>query len=180
MGYYILKDKRGPLEMSETEGLLLSLATFIFMAIIALIYLSIIGALILITLNCGALFRNHGRKFAWCFVPVYNLFLCSKILTGKGLVLLGIISTFYVDAIFVYGLLNDSFNFGAVGIAVCSVLTISLVILHFWLVGYFNRQISKLDGVDWIGYKKRVFMDVCPIISWITLAIFLVRDMRKY
>ena len=148
MGYYILKDKRGPLEMSETEGLLLSLATFIFMAIIALIYLSIIGALILITLNCGAL--------------------------------LGIISTFYVDAIFVYGLLNDSFNFGAVGIAVCSVLTISLVILHFWLVGYFNRQISKLDGVDWIGYKKRVFMDVCPIISWITLAIFLVRDMRKY
>lgn len=179
MGYYILKDKRGPLEMSEAESSLISLGTIIFLVIIAVMYLSVIGAVIIITINCGALFRNHGRKFAWCLVPVYNLFLSSKILTGKGLVLPGIISTFCVNAICVFGLLNDNFNLGTGGKIVCSVLTFSLVILHFWLVGYFNRQISKLAGVGWKGYRKIVFMDVCPIFSWITLAIFLIRDMGK-
>lgn len=179
MRYYIMKEKRGSLDMSETECAIISLGMIVFIVIVMAIYLSVVGAAIIITINCGALFRNHGRKFALCFVPVYNLYLCSKILTGKGLVLLGIIATLCVDAVSVFGLLNGNLNFAGVGKVLWTIVTILLVIFHFYLVGYFNCQISRLSGVNEQGDRRRRFLDVCPVISWIVFAVFLVKDMGK-
>ena len=58
MRYYIMKEKRGSLDMSEAEGAIISLGMIVFIVIVMAIYLSVVGAAIIITINCGALFRK--------------------------------------------------------------------------------------------------------------------------
>lgn len=98
MGYYFIKEKRTTLdasEMSEGESSLLALGTIGIVFLIILAYVSVFVAVALITVNMGALFRNHGKKFVLCLVPFYNLYLCSKLLVKNGWILWG--DTYYTS-----------------------------------------------------------------------------------
>lgn len=166
-------EKRSTTDLSESEKNLLGLGAIAVFAIIALIYMSIIGAIILITINCGALFRNHGKKFFLCLIPVYNIYLCSKLLMKKGWYLLCMLFSFLLPFYFVTGTVIP---YPAVNI-LCFIF---FLIINMILTGYFNHCISKIAGATGAGYGMRRFLDWCPVISWIVFAVFLVKDMGKY
>lgn len=183
MGYYFIKEKRTTLdasEMSESESAGLAMGVgalfvgILFLLVIA--WMLIAFGVLFFILNMGALFRNHGRKFILCLVPFYNIYLCSKILVKKGWVLWAIFITLPLMLGCVTGNITVFAEFQIGNI----LFFCSLLILNFVLVGYFNYQISKITGAVGKGYGFRTFLDCFPIVSWVTLAIFLLRDMRKY
>lgn len=179
MGYYFIKEKRTTLdasEMSEGESSLLALGTIGIVFLIILAYVSVFVAVALITVNMGALFRNHGKKFVLCLVPFYNLYLCSKLLVKNGWILWGILITLPV----MLGCVSGGFSIFTEFPIGNIILFCIVLILNFVLTGYFNYQISKITGAVGKGYALRKFLDCFPIVSGITLAIFLVKDMGKY
>lgn len=168
-------EKRGTLDPSDSEMAFIGLALVFVVLAIILLPIMLLVAIVMFTRNCYRLFARNGYNPKMCFVPIYNLYLCSKIITGHGMVLISMLGMFLfsIYSFLVTGGTLDN-TLGGVGLAA--------LVMAAVLVAYFNRKYIKWSGEDeGHGLMKVIFwiLSVYPPVSVVYIIAYILFDMGK-